>query len=107
MTSFQKRVTIAFAVVACLAAMVGLWSLRAPLIAAAQAELQARKIHWFQVLGTRIPCHDTFDIGVTVMFKNSEQGELIGGRLCRFPWANEWNWHPDPGDARPKNPQGR
>ena len=81
-----------------------LWSLRRPFIDAAQADLRARKLHWFQILGTRIPCHGMFDIGVTVMFKNSEQGELIGGRLCRLPWASEWTWYPDPGDARPGVP---
>jgi hypothetical protein len=99
----QKRLIVLLIAGACLAALVGLWSLRRPFIDAAQADLQARKLHWFQILGTRMPCHGTFDIGVTVMFKNSAQGEMIGGRLCRFPdWSSDWKWYPDPGDARPK-----
>ncbi len=102
MTTLQKRVATFVATSACLAALVGVWSLRRPFIDAAQADLRARKIHWFQILGTRVPCGGPFDIGVTVVFKNSELGELIGGRLCRPPdWSSEWTWYPDPGKARP------
>ena len=90
---------------ACLALLVAAWSLRRPFIDAAQADLQARKIHWFQILGTRIPCSGKLDIGVTVIFKTSDQGELIGGRLCRPPdWSSPWTWFPDPGKARPGVP---
>lgn len=99
---FRKHTLICIAGGASLAALLAVWSLRLPFIDAAEAELAARKIHWSQVLGTRMPCRGMLDIGVTVIFKNSEEGELIGGRLCRrLGWSSEWKWYPDPGNARP------
>jgi hypothetical protein len=107
-TRFQKRAMVLLICGACFAAVMTAWSLRRPFINAAQAELQARKIFWFQILGTRIPCGGPLDIGVTVVFKNSEQGELIGGRLCRPPdWSSEWIWYPDPGDVRSRQAPAR
>jgi len=97
----KKRLIILLIAGAGLAALVALWGLRRPFIDAAQADLQARKLFWFQVLGTRMPCSGLFDIGVMVVFQNSAQGQVIGGRLCRpLDWSSEWTWYPNPENAR-------
>jgi len=106
--TLQKRLIIFLVAGVCLAALAALLSLRRPFIDAARADLQTRKLFWFEILGTRIPCRGMFDIGVTVVFQNSAQGEYIGGRLCRpLDGSSEWTWYPDPGQARPINPRTR
>ena len=98
----RQRVLFVLIGVMVLAALIGAWSLRRPFINAAQADLKTRGIFWSEVLGTRIPCKDMFDIGVSVVFQNTPNGEVIGGRLCRSPdWSSSWNWYPDPAKVRP------
>lgn len=97
----RQRVIFVLIGVIGLAALIGGLSLRRPFIKAAQADLKTRGLFWSEVLGTRIPCHGLFDIGVSVVFQNSPNGELIGGRLCRPPdGSSAWTWHPDPAKAR-------
>jgi hypothetical protein len=97
----RQRVLFALIGVIVLAALIGAVSLRRPFIEAARADLKTRGLFWSEVLGTRIPCHGLFDIGVSVVFQNTANGELIGGRLCRPPdWSSQWNWYPDPYKAR-------
>jgi hypothetical protein len=97
----RQRVLFVLIGVIVLAALIGAVSLRRPFIEAARADLKTRGLFWSEVLGTRIPCHGLFDIGVSVVFQNTANGELIGGRLCRPPdWSSQWNWYPDPYKAR-------
>src|SRR5437868_13463146 len=98
----RQRVLFALIGVLVLAALIGALSLRRPFINAAQADLKARGLFWFEVLGTRIPCEGLFDIGVSVVFQNSPNGELIGGRLCRPPdRSSAWTWYPHPARLAP------
>jgi hypothetical protein len=84
-----------------LAALIGAWSLRRPFLDAARADLERRGLHWFDILGTRIPCAGPFDLGVSVVFRNSPDGEVIGGRLCRpADRSSAWTWYPDPAKVR-------
>lgn len=93
----RQRILFALIGVAVLAALIGVWSLRQPFIDAAQADLKTRGFAWFEILGTRMPCHDAFDIGVNVLFRIGPDGAVIGGRLCRpFDRTSPWIWHPLP-----------
>ena len=97
----RQRVLFVLIGVIVLAALIGALTLRRSFIDAARADLEGRGLYWFDLLGTRIPCHGLFDIGVSVVFQNSPNGEFIGGRLCRPPdWSSQWNLHPDPARAR-------
>lgn len=96
----RKHVFIAFAIALTAVALLGIWSLRRPLVAAAEADLQARGVRWFEVTGTRIPCDGPLSIGVTATFRRSADGLLIGARLCRpLDWSSPWSWYPDPDRA--------
>jgi hypothetical protein len=97
----RQRVLFVLIGVIVLAALIGGLSLRRPFINAARADLKTRGLFWSEVLGTRIPCHGLFDIGVSVVFQNARNGGLIGGRLCRRPdWSSPWIWYPDPAKVR-------
>jgi hypothetical protein len=101
----RQRVLFVFIGVVVLAALIGAWSFRRPFLETARADLQGRGLYWFDVLGTRIPCHGPFDIGVSVVFQNGANGEFIGGRLCRpIGQSSQWNWYPDPAKARAATP---
>jgi hypothetical protein len=98
----RRHVFIGLCVAAALAVLIGAWSLRLPFIKAAEADLKTRGFYWSSVLGTRIPCSGAFDIGVSVVFQTTPNGETIGGRLCRPPdRSSAWTWHPDPARVRP------
>ena len=101
----RQRVLFVLIGIAVLAVLIGAVSLRRSFIEAAQADLRTRGFFWFEILGTRSPCEGSFDIGVSVIFQNSRDGEFIGGRLCRpLDGTSRWNWSPDPAKvpARPK-----
>lgn len=96
MTLLKKRAIIFLIGGACLAGLVTLWSFRFPFINAARADLHARGLYRIQIIGTRVPCSGMLDIGVAVVFRNSDEGEALTGRLCRRPdWSSEWKWYPD------------
>ena len=79
----RQTAFIAIGVALVLALLIGGWSLRRPFIDAAQADLKTRGFAWFEIVGTRIPCRDAFDVGVNVLFRMVPDGVVIGGRLCR------------------------
>lgn len=70
--------------------------LRGQLINAARDHMQKSDIHWFQILGTRIPCEGLFDVGVGVNYQEHKEAKRSqSGRLCRSLGSDDWAWHPD------------
>jgi hypothetical protein len=93
----RQRVLYVLIGVMVLAALIGAWSFRRPFVDAARADLEGRGLYWFDLLGTRIPCHGLFDVGVSLVFKKNPDDEVINGRLCRaLDRSSPWNFYPDP-----------
>jgi hypothetical protein len=64
---------------------------RSYVIASAHQELRNRNFFTYEILGTRVPCSDTFDLGVSVIYQVTPTGtKYQGAKLCRNlygPWV--------------------
>lgn len=88
----REHRTIVYIGIACAVMMAVALYLRWTLISSATDHMRSVGEPWFHIIGTRIPCAGITEIGVVVMYRRA--GREMPGRLCRKPWANEWQWYP-------------
>lgn len=69
--------------------------LRGYIIEEARADLLKRKFFTFEILGSRIPCNEVFDVGVSVIYQLKPSGTRYeSARLCRSAFGGEWQLIP-------------
>lgn len=68
---------------------------RSYVIASAHKEMREKNLFTYEILGTRVPCANTFDFGVSVIYQETPTGtHYKSARLCRGH-DSEWKWHPE------------
>jgi hypothetical protein len=57
---------------------------RSYLLASAHQELRTKNFFTYEILGTRVPCSEDFDVGVSVIYQIKPSGtQYRGAKLCR------------------------